>query len=226
MLEIFKLISDIKKKQEMKEISKEDFDLKLLKGLCEESVSRIYGFILFTRRHANVVNFLQNPNYWNCLDDISGPNWPIFSVRPLMQGNLQFKGSGPKGTTGMMISEWHEPNANRKVLDFFNLKESSDLPCFIGFIWDDRGQLQQFEWKIEESSIDKVYESLKKIVGLISDAEASVSDELKSTELLWEYVIAAINKEKSLAHMVKIKLASSQAVQLLGSAASVASLLV
>lgn len=208
----------------MKEITKEDFDLKLLKGLCEDSISRIYGFILYTRRHANVVNFLQNPNYWNCLDDISGPNWPIFSVRPLMPGCMQFKGQGPKGTIGMMIPSWHEPNANRKVLDFFGLQESSDLPCFIGFIWDDSGQLQQFEWKIDDSSVDKVYESLKKVVSLVSDAEASVSEELKSTELLWENVIDAINKEKSLTHMIKVKLASSQAVQLLGSAASIASL--
>lgn len=226
MLEIFKLLAKAKKKKKMKEITKEDFDLKLLKGLCEDSISRIYGFILYTRRHANVVNFLQNPNYWNCLDDISGPNWPIFSVRPLMPGCMQFKGQGPKGTIGMMIPSWHEPNANRKVLDFFGLQESSDLPCFIGFIWDDSGQLQQFEWKIDDSSVDKVYESLKKVVSLVSDAEASVSEELKSTELLWENVIDAINKEKSLTHMIKVKLASSQAVQLLGSAASIASFVV
>ena len=225
MLEIFKLLAKAKKKREMKEMTKEDFDLKLLKGLCEESVSRIYGFILYTRRHANVVNFLQNPNYWNCLDDISGPNWPIFSVRPLMPGSMQFKGQGPKGTIGMMISTWHEPNANRILLDFFGLKESSDLPCFIGFIWDDRGQLQQFEWKIDESSVDNVYESLKNVVSLVSDAEASISEELKSTELLWENVIAAINKENSLAHRIKVSIATSQAVQLLGSAASVAALL-
>ena len=171
------------------------------------------------------MNFLQNPNYWNCLDDISGPNWPIFSVRPLMPGSMQFKGQGPKGTIGMMISTWHEPNANRMLLDFFGLKESSDLPCFIGFIWDDRGQLQQFEWKIDESSVDNVYESLKNVVSLVSDAEASISEELKSTELLWENVIAAINKENSLAHRIKVSIATSQAVQLLGSAASVAALL-
>ena len=225
MLEIFKLLAKAKKKREMKEMTKEDFDLKLLKGLCEESVSRIYGFILYTRRHANVVNFLQNPNYWNCLDDISGPNWPIFSVRPLMPGSMQFKGQGPKGTIGMIISSWHEPNANRMLLDFFGLKESSDLPCFIGFIWDDRGQLQQFEWEIDESSVDKVYESLKNVVSLVSDAEARVSEELKSTEVLWENVIAAINKENSLAHRIKVSIATSQAVQLLGSAASVAALL-
>lgn len=225
MLEIFKLIAEAKRGKKMKELTKEDFDLKLLKGLCEESVSRIYGFILYTRRHANVVNFLQNPNYWNCLDDISGPNWPIFSVRPLMPGSMQFKGQGPKGTIGMMISTWHEPNANRMLLDFFGLKESSDLPCFIGFIWDDRGQLQQFEWKIDESSVDNVYESLKNVVSLVSDAEASISEELKSTELLWENVIAAINKENSLAHRIKVSIATSQAVQLLGSAASVAALL-
>ena len=211
----------------MKELlTKEDFDLQLIKGVCEESISRIYGFILYTRRHANVVNFLQNPNYWNCLDDISGPNWPIFSVRPFEPGSMRQKGGCPNGTIGMMISEWHEPNANRKILNFFGLQESRDLPCFIGFIWDDKNQLQQFEWKIDESSVDKVYESLKKIVTLISDAETRVSDNLKSSEYVWVEVINALEKENSIAQKIKVRIATSQAAQLLGSAASVASLLI
>lgn len=224
MLEIFKLIAEAKRGKKMKELTKEVFDLQLIKGICEESKSRIYGFILYTRRHANMVNFLQNPNYWDCLDDISGPNWPIFSVRPLISGNMQLKGGGPKGTIGMMISEWHEPNTNRKILDFFGLQESRDLPCFMGFIWDDQEQLQQFKWPIDESSVDKVYESLKKIVTLISDAEARVADNLKSSECVWEEVIAAIDKEESIANKIKVCLATSQAFQLLGSAASIASL--
>lgn len=223
MLEIFKLIAEAKRGKKMKELTKKDFDLQILKGICEDSISRIYGFILYTRRHANVVNFLQNSNYWDCLDDISGPNWPIFSVRPLASGSMQMKDGGHKGTIGMMISEWHEPNTNRKILDFFGLQESCDLPCFMGFIWDDRGQLQQFKWSIEESSVDKVYESLKKIVTIISDAEARVAYNLKSSEYVWEEVIAAINKEESVANKIKVCLATSQAVQLLGSAASIAS---
>jgi hypothetical protein len=98
MLEIFRLITEAKRGKKMKELTKEDFDFQLIKGKCEESKSRIYGFILYTRRHANMVNFLQNPNYWDCLDDISGPNWPIFSVRPLASGCMQLKGGGPKGS--------------------------------------------------------------------------------------------------------------------------------
>lgn len=54
---------------------KEEFDLKVIKGICNESVSRIYGFILYTRRHANVANFLQNQNYWNCLYEIYIKYW-------------------------------------------------------------------------------------------------------------------------------------------------------
>lgn len=223
MLEIFKLIAEANKDKKMVELTKEDFDLQLIKGICEDSISRIYGFILYTRRHANVVNFLQNQNYWNCLDDISGPNWPVFSVRPLASGSMKMKGGGPEGVIGMMVSEWHEPNTNRRILDFFGLQESRDLPCFMGFIWDDREQLQQFKWPIEESSVDKVYDSLKKIVTLISDAEARVSENMKSSEYVWEEVITAIKKEESIANKIKVCLATTQAVQLLGSAASIAS---
>lgn len=225
MIEILKLLSDSNKKQGDMKTLKEELDLNLLKGLCEESKSRIYGFILYTRRHANVVNFLQNSNYWDCLDDISGPNWPIFSVRPLAQGRAELKGGGPSGTIGMMISTWNEPNENRKVLDFFGLSESKDLPCFVGFIWDDRGVLQQFTWPINESSVDNVYASLKRIVTIIAEAEESVSENLKSSEYVWEEVIKAINADRSLLSRIKIMRAGSQAIQILSSAATLGSLI-
>ena len=52
MLEIFKLLAKPKKKRDMKEITKEDFDLKLLKGLCEESVSVIRRTLAMPTRHS------------------------------------------------------------------------------------------------------------------------------------------------------------------------------
>lgn len=210
----------------MIQVSNNDFKLEIIKGLCQDSISRIYGFILYTRRHANVANFLQNQNYWNCLDDISGDNWPIFAVRPLDEGHYKQSGSSNiPGAISMMISEWHEPNSNRQILDSFGLKESKDLPCFIGFIWDDKDELQQFVWKIDEKSIDTVYSSLKEIVTLISDAEGRVSDNLKSSECVWEEVIMSLKNEKSITQKVKFFVASTRAVELFGSAASIASLL-
>lgn len=226
MIEIFEMLSDnnINIRGDMKTI-KDELSLSLLKGLCEDAKSRIYGFILYTRRHANVVNFLQNSNYWECLDDISGPNWPIFSVRPLAQGRKEFKGDGPAGTIGMMISTWSEPNENRKVLDFFNLSESKDLPCFVGFIWDDKDVLQQFVWPINETSVDAVYASLKKIVTIISEAEEKVADELKSSEYVWEEVVRAVNADQSLMSRLKMMHAGSNAIQLLSSAATLGTLI-
>ena len=88
-------------------------------------------------------------------------------------------------------------------------------------MWKTIEQFPNFE--INESGVDKVYESLKKIVTLISDAEARVAEKLKSSECVWEEVIAAINKEESIANKIKVCMATSQAVQLLGSAASIAS---
>lgn len=52
-----------------------------------------------------------------------------------------------------------------------------------------------------------------------------MSGSMQSTELLLEHVVAAINKENSLTHRIKVSMATSQAVQILGSAASVAALL-
>lgn len=217
MLELHSIIANNK-------ILKEKLDLKIIKGVCDQSTSRIYGFILYTRRHANVANFLQNQNYWNCLDDISGENWPIFSVRPLTQG--QFRPLGGRyisDTLNCMLSEWCEPNTNRQILDFFSLDESRNLPCFVGFIWDDNDELQQFEWKVDESSVDTVYASLKEIVTLLSDVEARVLDEYKSSVNLWREIISELKGAQFKHRLISFKKGSSAAIQFLGSVSSIMS---
>jgi len=70
----------------------------------------------------------------------------------------------------MMVPTYHEPNANRKVLKYFGLEESADLPCFIVFMWDDNNQLCQIDWKIDDYSVDTAYNSIKEVVELISKA--------------------------------------------------------
>lgn len=217
MLELHKVIAQNK-------ILKEKLDLKVIKGICDESTSRIYGFILYTRRHANVANFLENQNYWDCLDEISGENWPIFSVRPLAQGQYRPSGGGYRSDTiNCMLSEWCEPNTNRQILDFFNLNESCDLPCFVGFIWDDNDELQQFEWKIDDSSVDSVYSSLKEIVLLISNVEERVLDEYKSSVNLWREINSELKGANFKHRVTRFGRGSSAAIQFLGSIASILS---
>ena len=56
----------------------------LVKG--DKTLSRIYGFILYTDKDPYVAKVLRDEDFWNALDSISGANWPIFSVRPLRKG--------------------------------------------------------------------------------------------------------------------------------------------
>lgn len=51
-----------------------NFTVELLRDKCNiESKSRIYGFILYTSSHPFVVKTLQDPAFWNALDEMSGP---------------------------------------------------------------------------------------------------------------------------------------------------------
>lgn len=44
---------------------------------------------------------------------------------------------------GFMVSEWKEPNENKKYLDLFSLKNSEQLPCFIAFKFNDDETIEQ-----------------------------------------------------------------------------------
>jgi hypothetical protein len=57
----------------------------IVKG--DKTLSRIYGFILYTDQDPYVVKVLRDEVFWNALNSISGANWPIFAVRPLRKGN-------------------------------------------------------------------------------------------------------------------------------------------
>ena len=59
-------------------------DIKLIKKYVSEYQfnTRIYGFILYGKEHHYVARALRDEDFWNCLDNISGINWPIFAVRP------------------------------------------------------------------------------------------------------------------------------------------------
>ena len=95
----------------------EEFGIEKLRGVCDNATSRIYGFIMYTRKHSYIVKVLRDNDFWNELDEISGANWPIFSIKPLDDGHY----ARPMGSEEMcqrMVPIWKEPNSNRKFLNF------------------------------------------------------------------------------------------------------------
>ncbi len=167
----------------------EEFGIHNLKEKCGNYTTRIYGFIMYTRKHSYIVKVLRDIDFWNELNEISGANWPIFSVKPLKEGEYTFPRSNrDEEVMQMMIPTWHEPNQNRTLLNFFNLRESSNLPCFIAFIWNNKNELEQITWPLKNTSEQDAFDSIREVVEIISQTESAILPSLKSSENVFREV--------------------------------------
>jgi hypothetical protein len=173
-----------------------DCGLELIKDLTssDKTLSRIYGFILYTEQHPYISKVLQDTDFWKSLDSISGPRWPIFAVRPLKQGQW----SWPKSDRNIcfMVRTWDEPEVNKVILDDFGLKDSKELPLFVVFMWDDNDELNEISISIEGKTTDEVYHSLESVVKTIARAESQVLPEYKRTVNVFRNIVADINALK------------------------------
>ncbi len=160
----------------------EEFGLKGLRYECDNSTSRIFGFIMYTRSHSYIAKVLRDDDFWNELDEISGPRWPIFAVRPLADGHYGMPDESLSGRHQKMIPTWVEPNENKKYLYVFSLDESSDLPCFIVFIWNNDNELEQITFKLSNRNLEDAFDSIREVVSIISEAERQILPEYRKTE--------------------------------------------
>ncbi|WP_455623885.1 hypothetical protein [Parabacteroides sp.] len=166
---------------------KEQFGIETIKGMCQNYTSRIFGFIMYTRSHSYIVKVLRDNDFWNELDEISGANWPIFSIKPLEEHYYKMP-SMPRDAMCQMVPIRVEPNENREFLDFFSLKESSDLPCFIVFIWNEDDKIEQITWKLSNASEREAFDSIREIVTLVSETEAQVLPRYKRSVNIYRNV--------------------------------------
>lgn len=167
----------------------EQYGLETIKGLVkgEENLSRLYGFILYSRRHPFVAKALRDSDFWDALDEISGPRWPIFAVKPLKDGEYRTSSSGP-GLTSFLVQTWVEPSSNLPILEDFGLSSSESLPCFVVFIWDDNDELQCISVPIIGEDQISVYHSIEEIVKVVAKAEQNVLPEYRHNVELFRNV--------------------------------------
>ena len=170
-----------------------DCGLQLVKDLVSEdkNLSRIYGFIIYTDQNPYVVKVLQDEEFWNALNSISGSNWPIFAVRPLRKGKYVTQGVG-KNSIGFRVSTWKEPNENLQVLRDFGLTSTEQLPLFVAFMWDDNDELNEVAIQIRGKDKDSTYHSLEEIVKVITRAENAVLPEYKQSVNVFRNVKTAL----------------------------------
>ncbi len=165
---------------------RQEFGIEEVRKESRSYKSRIYGFILFTKSDPYVIKVLSDDIFWDALDEKSGVNWPIFSVKPMQKGRLVAEGSTPNGI-GMMLARWQEPSQNKQFIDFFGVS-SKDLPCFITFIWGDDDELKTIVTPIVGRSENEVYNCIEGIVDTITQAEKNILEENKQTENVFREV--------------------------------------
>ncbi len=169
--------------------------LKLVKDLVtgDSNLSRIYGFILYTEKDPYVAKVLRDEDFWNALDSISGVNWPIFAVRPLVKGHYGLPSYMKSSCVHYMVPTWDEPHKNMPVINDFGLKDTEKLPLFVAFMWDDNDELNQVAIPITGNDVDTVFHSIEEIVKVITKAEASVLPQYKRTVNVFRNIVAELD---------------------------------
>ncbi len=136
----------------------------------------IFGVILYTDAHAHVKKVLADHDYWNSLDEISGPHWAIFSIKP-QQGQYGFP-NFPRDTIGFLVPVWKEPAANKPILEVFGIKSTEKLPLFVVFT-QSNDEILKIELNIEDDTIEKAYNSLKKHIEVVTEAVHRIDSQYK-----------------------------------------------
>lgn len=172
--------------------------LKVIKDLVsgEKNLSRIYGFILYTEKDDDVIEALNKQSFWDALDSISGDNWPIFAVRPLLPGEWKTYGGGGRNSMSFMVSKYVEPESNKSILEEFNLKDGSELPLFVAFMWDNEDKINQIAVPIDDRDETSVRHSLKTIVNTITEVERRIAPEYKQTDAVFREVKQALEAQQ------------------------------
>ena len=181
---------------------KNEMGITQIREICEQATSRIFGFIMYTRRHSYITKVLRDSDFWGELDEISGANWPIFSIRPLSEGRYVLPQSNGNFMQ-MMVPIWKEPNENRLFLNVFSLEESKDLPCFIAFIWKDNDEIEQIVWNLSNDSEEDAFNSIREVVKIISETEELILPEYKMTENVFKNVKKNIESRKVKHRLIK-----------------------
>lgn len=147
----------------------------LADGLAKSS---LFGVILYTDAHPNLKKALRDEDYWQALDEVSGPHWTVLSCRAASGrwGTPEF----PPGTMGMMRMVWKEPRENRELLEAFELEDTSVLPALVLFAEDSGGALLHTVLRLNDKSPEAALDSLR---GTLAEVSMAIR-EIPAEELL------------------------------------------
>jgi len=133
----------------------------------------LFGVVLYTDAHANIKKVLRDQDYWEALNEMSGQQWAVFAVRA-HPGRWDLP-KVPPGSFGLFHPVWKEPAANHELLAAFEIDDTSILPTLVVFALENAESLRRIVIKLDDSTPEAAFESLRKSVQTVAAALQAVA---------------------------------------------------
>ena len=132
------------------------------------------GVIVYTNRHANLKKVLDDRDYWNALDEVSGSRLQVLAVRAT-EGRAE-RPPNPPTTLASMHSVWNEPKANEQLLKDFNIESTEDALLLI-FIPVGSDEIYKHILPLSDETRDSAFTTLKAALSLVGAAVGDIKPE-------------------------------------------------
>ena len=123
-----------------------------------DNVAQLFGVVLYTDEHPNLKKVLLDDDYWLALNELTGKDFAVFSIRP--EKGRHSVPKFPMGSMGMMVPIWVEPKENREIIKLFELESTQKLPMLLLFT-EVNGSYLSIQLPLKDSSVDVAYKTIK-----------------------------------------------------------------
>ena len=167
--------------------------------LTRDDVHDVFGVIIYSDENPYVKKVLRDQDYWSALDHVSGPRWPVFSIRPA-PGNyvrrLPNLGPGELGMMVDMVSEWNEPVENRDILELLNLDNTRTTPMLIVFCRGNNDEVLSMKHKLDEKNENRCYDSIRCAFKAVAQSIEQIRPEyIKNTNEVYNLIESGLKTE-------------------------------
>lgn len=136
----------------------------------------LFGIILFNESHPHIVKLLKDNVYYKALDELSGSQLAIFATC-LFEPTWDMP-SRDDGKMYQMIPIKKEPKQNKKLFDWFEIKDSGSLPMFV--LFNGKGSELYFQkHPLNDTSIEEAWNSLKEVIEpIVNSIDENLDEEM------------------------------------------------
>ncbi len=123
----------------------------------------MFAALLFTEEHPFIVKALKDPDIYDALDRLTGPNL-LFFTSMLFNGRYRYP-SPPTGFFAEICPIWMEPRENMKLLPLFGISDSRNLPLLVVFsCGTNDSDLYWVTHRINGNNVTDVFNSIREAI--------------------------------------------------------------